>query len=104
MQRAFWDYTCLYRNIKVSFPTCNLSTDSHWEFVHDFILWPQNCRSFNALLEENQNYIVEKNLDMENNLDIKTVPTFPLKHLFPTYSSNLLVAVLSENKNVTFGS
>lgn len=39
--------------------------------------------------KKNQNDIVEKNLDMENNLDIKTIPTFPLSHLFPTYSCNL---------------
>lgn len=37
--------------------------------------------------KKNQNDILKKNL--ENNLDIKTFPTFRLSHLFPTYSSNL---------------
>lgn len=41
------------------------------------------------LLEKNQNDIVEKNLGMENNLDVKTVPILPLSYLFPTYSCNL---------------
>lgn len=105
--KAFGDYTCFYRVIEGSFPAYSLSTDSHWEFLHDFILWPQNCYSFNVLLEKkNQNDIVEKNLELENNLGVKLIQlshwatSFLLTHV----TFLLLRAVLNENKNVTLGS